>query len=295
MGRYIVLTCPFCNTQLGNSGYGGHMPKIDVPFIRCSYCGKLVNTGVREFLTIPPEERISLRNTIEICKQIERSLDRTNNKAYISFLESYGYEIYPITDEDKMKFTKTNFEYLQYESSTREATSSLYKLGILIRDEDLDDETGGWKQEIIKENKKEYDQSKKISRWSIGVGFTVGLLLAVILGSIDPDGYLFIIGIILGVGTGIGIALGMDSYYKNNKNNKNICKKPSSKEKNIDEIESKINYLKKLYNEGIITKGEFKEKALKIIDDNKDWLFIFTKFMKGFNNKKRGKSLFLFL
>lgn len=66
MRRWWV-TCPYCKVTIAEgAGSGDSFPKIWLPFIRCHSCGGLIDTGSREFLTIPVEERLRLKNTGKI-------------------------------------------------------------------------------------------------------------------------------------------------------------------------------------------------------------------------------------
>lgn len=254
MGRYWKVNCPYCNAEIAQGhGYGDKVPDVWVPFIRCEICGGLIKTGSSEYLTIPVEKRIWLKRTTKNCEYIEQSLDRTNNEEYVAFLQKNGFIIYPITNIDKDSFEDVRFDlYINNQPSTS-ATQSLYNVGILIEEEKLDKETGGIKKEILEKNQQAYDLNQKISRWSVGIGFAVGIVFTVLFGSINPNSYLFLIGIIMGIGSAVAVCFGMENYYKNKDQQPNN----SAAQKN-----------KEPYDNGIVNKEKYQEKERKIIDDN---------------------------
>lgn len=90
MRRWSV-SCPYCKATIANgTSYGDSLPKSWLPFIRCSLCGNLVDTGSKEFLTMPLQERLKFRNTKKNADYILHSVSRTNNKKYQELLKSIG-------------------------------------------------------------------------------------------------------------------------------------------------------------------------------------------------------------
>lgn len=268
MGRYWRVNCPYCNAEITRgSGYGDTVPDIWVPFIRCEVCGGLMKTGGNEYLTMPVEERIRLKRNQKNIEYIEQSLDRTNNKEYVAFLQKNGFIIYPITTADKDRFDSVRFDMYINRQPSAIATQSLYNVGILIEEESLDKETGGIKKEILDENQRIYKLNQKILRWSVGIGFAVGIVFTALFGSINPNSYLFLIGIAMGIGSAIAIGFGMEYYYKNKEQQAN---KPTTQKTKNPNIERNIAYLKKLYDDGVITKEEYQEKAHHLIDNDEE-------------------------
>lgn len=217
MGSSWKLKCPYCNAVIARGrGYGYPVPCVWVPCIRCEICGGLMKTGANEYLTMPVEKRIRLKRNQRNNEYIEQSLDRTNNKEYVAFLQKNGFIIYPITNADKDKFESVRFDMYINRRPSAIATQSLYDVGILIKEEMLDKETGGIKKEILDENQRIYNLNQKISRWSIGIGLVVGLALLFLFGSINPNSrLLFLISIAMGFGSAFATSFGMEYYYKN--------------------------------------------------------------------------------
>ena len=169
--------------------------------------------------------------------------------------------------EWKERFENVRFDlYINQQPSTT-ATQSLYNIGILIEEQNLDKETGGLKKEVLDKNKKNYELSQKIFRWSIGVGTIAGFLFAIIFGTINPNSYLFLIGVVLGIGSAAATNYGMKYYYKNKEINseKSSITRQTNKNENAGR---NISYLKQLYDDGVISKEEYQEKSKKILDKN---------------------------
>lgn len=217
MGRYWQIRCPYCHAEIARgSGYDDKIPDVCVPVIRCEICGGLMKTGSSEYLTMPVQERLKLRRNQKNCEYIERSLDRTNNKEYMDFLQKNGFIIYPITNADKDRFKSVRFDLYINRQASADATQSLYNVGILIREEWLDKATGGIKTEILEENQRVYDLKHKIARWSAGTGLAVGFVFVLIFLGINPNSYyLFLIGVLMGLGCYFAVGFGMGYYYEN--------------------------------------------------------------------------------
>lgn len=60
-----------------------------------------------------------------------------------------------------------------------------------------------------------YERNRKASKWSAIVGLIVGFFASILLGCIDPNSYLFLIGILLGFGSAYLTSVCFDKYYKN--------------------------------------------------------------------------------
>lgn len=220
MGRYWRVNCPYCGAEVTHgSGYGDRVPDFWIPFMRCEICGQLMKTGANEYITMPVEQRTQFRNHSNNCGYIAQSLDRTNNKDYIAFLQKNGFNIYPITNADRERFPNVPFERYINMLPSHTATQSLYDVGILIEESHLDKETGGIKQEILNRNQKEYNISNKILKTGAIVGVVIGVIFTALFGSLNPDSYLFLIGIAMGIGSAIAVILFMEYYYKNRDGN----------------------------------------------------------------------------
>ena len=68
-----------------------------------------------------------------------------------------------------------------------------------------------------------YERNRKALRWSAIVGLVVGFFTTILFGSIDPNSYLFLIGVLLGLGSAYLTSVCFDKYYKN------LNAKPTSK------------------------------------------------------------------
>ena len=103
--RKWSLSCPHCGaTLMEGTGDGGTIPPIFVPYFRCPICGRLSSTDANEFICMDNEQRSYIRASLKNCEYIAQSLDRTNNEEYRKFLSKCGFEFFPITDDDKLKF-----------------------------------------------------------------------------------------------------------------------------------------------------------------------------------------------
>lgn len=187
------FNCPYCHaTLMRGTGYNKGFPEIGVPFFRCSICGHLISTGSREYVNIPLEERLEIRPNLKNSESIASSLDRTNNKAYREFLSHNEFEFEPLTNLDRERFENVNWhKYENRDTSSADATKNLYDLGILIREDCLDDKTGGIKKEIIEENQRNY----RINQASIAFGSVAGLIVGGLFGGLlssvsSADSYL---------------------------------------------------------------------------------------------------------
>lgn len=226
--KHWWLNCPYCGARiLDGVGGGDNFPEIWVPFFRCPVCCKLISTGSKEFVNIPPHERSKIYSNLTNAKYIAQSLDRTNNKKYEEFLNSRGFEFYPLTDEDYKNFKNVDWEKYCNSSASDEATQSLYNVGILIKEEDLDKKTGEIKREKIIENKRNYEINKKSIKAGAIAGWIIGILFCFIFGEISPNSYLFLLGILFGF-----IAYFAVSFVANNLYHKNIDRNNSNEQTN---------------------------------------------------------------
>ena len=272
MGRHWSLKCPNCNSEIVSGwGYGDSVPKIFVPFIRCKYCGKLFKLGGREYITIPVDERIKFSATVKNCEYIEKSLDRTNSREYLTFLQNNGYEIYPITDKDKYCFAKVDFLKYHKAFPSSDAIQSLHNVGILIEEDKLDKESGGFKKEILENNQASYKTNKKANGWGSLVGIIVGIIFCTIFGEISPNSYLFLLGIVFGFLAYFVTFMTISHFNTSRKksdircveNNKELA---TDKRDDFNSKQQSISCLKKLYNDGVISEEEYKEKIIKIVE-----------------------------
>lgn len=197
--KHWWLNCPYCNTRIAEGVGEGKFPKVFVPFIRCKICGELISTNSKEYINFSVEERLKICATSTNCEYIEQSLDRTNNIKYINFLKFKHFDFYPINEQDYKRFKKVDFKKYEKALPSKIATKSLYNVGILIREEDLDKETGGFKKEKLLENQRNYEINKKANKAGILSGFIIGILFAIIFGHTDPKGYSSLWGILFGV------------------------------------------------------------------------------------------------
>ena len=223
------MSCPNCNAEIASgTGNGDNMPRIFLPLFRCKMCGTLVLTGKNEYLTMPVEERINLRNTEDNYILIRKSLDRTCNKEYIEVLEDNGFEIFPLEERDFKKFPGINFALFQNrDSSSTLTTQELYNSGILIKEENKDTATGGVKKAVLEENQRQYNTNLRINKWSVLVGLGVGILFAIIFGSIDPTSALCLIGVVPGIASAFLTQYLLKKHYQkqDNDNDTNNNKK----------------------------------------------------------------------
>lgn len=60
-----------------------------------------------------------------------------------------------------------------------------------------------------------YERNRKSLKWSAIVGLIVGFFTSILFGSIDPNSYLFLIGVLLGFGSAYLTSVCFDKYYKN--------------------------------------------------------------------------------
>lgn len=274
MGRYWYLKCPHCEAVLDQGwGNGDKFPVIGVPFFRCPVCGELIKTGSNEYMTLPVERRTTIRSLSSLKQPIKQSLYRTNSSEYIEFLNKHGFTIFSISDEDKIKYSYIDFENIINKKPSQEAIEQLIDVGILIDKDLIDPKTGGYRKDVLAENQKAYNHNRKIRRIAgiciipLALGFTLGF------SAITPA--LGILGLFLGLALPAAIAFLID-YLKNKK--KQPDDTPIQPEKHKvnalpndepnDNTLRNIEYLKKLYDDGVISKEEYFEKVHKIIGDN---------------------------
>lgn len=179
------FNCPHCGARLmQGTGYNEGFPKIWLPFFRCSICGQLISTGSREYVNIPLEERLKIRANLKNSEEIASSLDRTNSEKYKKFLQFYKLEFYPITEQDQLKFKNVDWDKYKNNKASLDAIQLLYDLGIFVNKELLDEKTGGIKQEITKENQRNY----RINKVSKTFGRIAGILAGCITcGIVNPN------------------------------------------------------------------------------------------------------------
>ena len=60
-----------------------------------------------------------------------------------------------------------------------------------------------------------YKRNRKALKWSAIVGLVVGFFTTILFGGIDPDSYLFLIGILLGFGSACLTSVCFHKHYKN--------------------------------------------------------------------------------
>lgn len=60
----------------------------------------------------------------------------------------------------------------------------------------------------------EYERNRKTLKWSIIVGLSVGIIVAIILGCFNPNSYLFLIGILAGFFTAYLTSICFREYYR---------------------------------------------------------------------------------
>ena len=150
MHYQTIIRCPYCGKEFVDVNYKFNFPVFFVPLVRCDICGNLVSTQHSEFLMVTPNDRQKYyKSTLENCKAIAESLDRTNNKEYLAFLKSKGYEIYPVTEEDKARFKNVDFDKYDNALPSEKATQMLYNIGVLIEEEKRDSLTGGYKKALV--------------------------------------------------------------------------------------------------------------------------------------------------
>lgn len=293
MHYHTIIRCPHCGKEFIDVYCKFEFPLFYVPFVRCNICGNLVGTGHSEFLMVSPNDRQTYcKPTLENCKAIAESLDRMNNKEYVAFLKSKGYEIYPVTEEDKVKFKNVNFDKYENALPSEKATKMLYDAGVLIEEEKRDELTGGYKKEILKENQQQYLAENKAGNWSIAITIISMIILMPILGST-----LDVAGILLGLFGGFAIGgvayyLIKRSYdsrirdnsisqekYNNQDANNEIIEQQTDDDSEDDDISyeeldamkdkfvnTSKSVLDKLYNAGAISDDEYTEMANKIKD-----------------------------
>ena len=213
--RKWSLSCPHCGaTLMEGTGDGGTIPPIFVPYFRCPICGRLSSTDANEFICMDNEQRSYIRASLKNCEYIAQSLDRTNNEEYREFLSKCGFEFFSITDDDKLKFKNVDFDKYQNTDASYTATQGLYNIGILIKEEEKDTATGGIKAEILANRQKNYGIIHRAKVWGTTTGIIVGILSSLILGGIDPNSYLCLLGILIGFIAGIGVSFGVIKYYE---------------------------------------------------------------------------------
>ena len=67
-----------------------------------------------------------------------------------------------------------------------------------------------------------YERNRKTQKWSAIVGLVVGFFTTIFFGAIDPNSYLFLIGVLLGLGSAYLTGVCFDKYYKNQDENKKM-------------------------------------------------------------------------
>ena len=60
-----------------------------------------------------------------------------------------------------------------------------------------------------------YKHNMKAQGWSAIIGLIVGFFTSLIFGGIDPNSYLFLVGVLLGFGSAYLTRVCFDKYYKN--------------------------------------------------------------------------------
>lgn len=211
MSRWFV-SCPYCNAEFAH-GYGNlKVSKVWVPFVRCQYCGQLMKTRSKEYLNMTAEERLKLKSDSKTFHDIMESLRRTNHPEYRDILVEEGYKFYPIAETDEQKFEGVTI--LLRAKPTTETIQSLYDLGILIKEEVKDENTGGIKQEVLKDRKKQYEHARKIAFWSILAGFATFIIFGITFSNIDSDTDFSFLAIFPAVFAFAVVAIGMNHYYK---------------------------------------------------------------------------------
>ena len=270
-----ISRCPYCASELERGvGRSLRFPAVHIPFFRCGICGKLIKTGAQEYLTMPVEERIKLRYGPISRELIEESLDRTNNQEYLFFLNRIGFEIYPAVDKDSARFRDVDFEKYTDAHSSDQANQILDAIGVLLGEDKIDIETGGFKEEIFKENKREYNIKQNITFRSSLIGLIVGIPLVFLFGAIDPNSYLFLIGIGIGLLAGLLTEWGMNKYYDNkrsaifaDKNKYNPLKETANKLNNNEKNEDNYRINKETKNESSKNYESIQERFKEINND----------------------------
>lgn len=64
-----------------------------------------------------------------------------------------------------------------------------------------------------------YERNRKALKWSTIVGWVVGIFTTPLFGAIDPNSYLFLIGIFCGLVSAYLTSFCFDKYYKNQDEN----------------------------------------------------------------------------
>lgn len=213
------LYCPYCNAKLMQGEGYDELPKVWIHYFRCPICYGLIEVnGSNEYLYMPPDKRLKLHRSFLNIKAIKASLDRTNNVEYRKFLKQQGEILYPVTEDDKRKFNKINWDdYMQpFAQSSAEANEFLYSWGVLIENYKLDPKTNKIKQEIIDTNLKNYKITKKAILIGSILGIFVGLMVAC---AMDFESVGVFVGLLSGFVTYFGMARLTDFIYRYTDNN----------------------------------------------------------------------------
>ena len=237
MSTRWLVNCPYCNAEVAR-GYGHlKVSKVWVPFIRCQICGRLMNTGSKEYLNMTVDERLKLKNNAQTIDDIKSSLERTNHGEYRAILTKYGHKFYPITDEDEQRFA--GIKQFSECKPTFQTTESLYDLGILIKEEVKDEKTGGIKQEVLDDRQKQYKQTRKIILLSLLTGFLVAGIFAAIIGGANSATDLSFLALLPAIAAGAAVAFGMNYYYKH-KNKTEAAQKETGEQRKAEEARRKL-------------------------------------------------------
>lgn len=221
------INCPYCNAPYasGNGYLVDDRSKIGIPYFRCRYCNGLIITYQREYLTLPVENRTKIEASNE---EIEASIDRTNNSEYINFLKSREYTIYPLTEKDFSAHPQIDFENLKNKPTSKKSTDILFNSGILIKEEERNPETGGYKEECLLKNQSTYNENLKINKISCIVGLILAFFSSIFILYITGDGdslLPLVLGVIIGILGGFLTHECIKKKYESNQSNKDDTNK----------------------------------------------------------------------
>ena len=271
--KHVSINCPYCGARIANGIGDIKIPQVFVPFYRCICCGKLMITGGQEFLTMNPDYRCRIKSSLQNCQNIAESIDRTNSKEYVDFLNNHGFEIYPITKAEVDRFQNVDFSRYGRKTS-KSGMETLYNMGVLIHKEDLDEKTGTYKQEILDKN----TIHQKSMGTSALLGLLIGFLSFILYMTIYATAWNILFALLTGAAGAflayllraymLAKSLGYDMRILKH-THKNKTKKNKEEQRKYYDKRQDIELLKELFEDGVITKEEYKETALDIIDKKK--------------------------
>lgn len=222
--KKFLIDKPLSGAFLSFIVIAGLLARVEVDFLIALIVG--IFGAVLIFISWTSARKSSIQ------EMIDKSIERTKSAKYVELLKQAGFKIYSIQGIEIGGIHDKEDSPLQKEdiktekcfccgNELKENEQTCSKCGAVVPVEI---------KPII------YERNRKILKWSVIVGLVVGFFTTMLFGSIDPNSYLFLIGILLGGGSAYLTSVCFGKYYNNQDVTDTKKHKIIMKEKNCNDL-----------------------------------------------------------